>query len=135
MSDHLQEDNHTRAARRALFMEGLPVVTLGALALALGSGPDPGTTLRNGWLAATTVFTLSVVWLLVRAFRRADEYLRRIQLESMAVAFAAVMVALWLATALAAADVVDLRQVVPAILVAGPALWLVLADLRTRWHR
>lgn len=70
-----------------------------------------------------------------RAARRADEYLRKIQLESMAVAFAVVLVALQVATVLDAAGVVALHQLSRLILIGGVTLWLGLADLRTRPHR
>ena len=128
-------DASTRAARRAAFVDGFPVVILGGIALALGSNPDQTGSQKAWWLAVTAVFALTVAWVLVRAFRRADEYLRRVQLESMAVAFAAVLVSLQLAMVLDAADVVGLRGLIPLILIGGLAVWLVIADLRTRLHR
>ena len=128
-------DASTRAARRAAFVEGFPVVILGGIALALGSNPDQTGSQKAWWLAVTAVFALTVAWVLLRAFRRADEYLRRVQLESMAVAFAAVLVSLQLAMVLDAADVVGLRGLIPLILIGGLAVWLVIADLRTRLHR
>jgi hypothetical protein len=130
-----QEDQVTRAARRAVLLDGIPVSTLGIVALALGSNPDQTATQKAWWIATTTVFALAVAWVLVRAFRRADEYLRRIQLESMAVAFAAVLVGLQVATLLDAAGVVQLHQLAQLILLGGVAIWLVIADLRTRFHR
>lgn len=116
-------------------MDGAPVAALGGAALALGSSPDQSASRTAWWIAATAAFSLAVVWVLVRAFRRADEYLRRIQLESMAVAFAAVLVALQLATLLDSAGIVGLQHLAQLILIAGLALWLVLADMRTRLHR
>lgn len=130
-----QQDQRTLAARRAVLIDGLPVIALGAVALALGSAPNPGTTQKTWWIATTAVFTLAVAWVLWRAFRRADEYLRKIQLESMAVAFAAVLVALQVATLLDAAGIVQLHQLAQLILLGGIAVWLVIADLRTRLHR
>jgi hypothetical protein len=128
-------DQVTRDARRAVLIDGLPVVTLGGIALALGSDPDQTPSQKVWWIVTTAVFTLAVAWVLVRAFRRADEYLRKVQLESMAVAFAAVLVALQLATVLDAAGIVQLHQLVELILLGGVAIWLLIADLRTRLHR
>ncbi|MBB4914475.1 hypothetical protein [Streptosporangium saharense] len=135
MTKQAQQDQVTRAARRAVLIDGIPVATLGVVALALGSSPDQTTAQKTWWIAVTTVFTLSVAWVLLRAFRRADEYLRRIQLESMAVAFAAVLVGLQIATLLDAAGVVRLQQLAQLILLGGVAVWLLLADLRTRLNR
>lgn len=130
-----QQDQATRAARRAVLIDGLPVSTLGIVALALGSNPNPSTAQKAWWIAVTAAFSLAVAWVLVRAFRRADEYLRKIQLESMAIAFAAVLVALQVATLLDAAGVIQLRQLAQLILLGGMAIWFGIADLRTRLHR
>jgi positive regulator of sigma E activity len=130
-----QQDQVTRAARRAVLIDGLPVATLGPVALALGSDPDQSAAQKAWWIAVTAVFMLAVAWVLLRAFRRADEYLRKVQLESMAIAFAAVLVALQVATVLDAAGVVHLHQLTQLILIGGVAIWLVIADLRTRLHR
>src|SRR3954471_9516816 len=135
MAKQVQQDQLTRAARRAVLIDGIPVATLGAIALALGSNPDQSTAQKAWWIATTAVFSLAVAWVLLRAFRRADEYLRRIQLESMAVAFAAVLVGLQVATLLDAAGVVQLHQVAQLILIGGVGIWLTIADLRTRLHR
>jgi Kef-type K+ transport system membrane component KefB len=135
MTNEVHQDQVTRAARRAVLIDGLPVVALGAVALALGSSPDQSAAQKAWWIATTAVFTLAVAWVLVRAFRRADEYLRKIQLESMAVAFAAVLVALQLATLLDAAGVIPLHQLSQLILLGGITVWLLIADLRTRLHR
>ncbi|GAA2511141.1 hypothetical protein GCM10010201_02520 [Pilimelia columellifera subsp. columellifera] len=124
-----------RAARRAVLVDGLPVATLGAVALALGSNPDQSPGQRAWWITTTAAFSLAVVWVLLRAFRRADEYLRRVQLESMAVAFAAVLVSLQVATLLDAAGVVAIHQVTQLIIIGGLAIWLGIADLRTRLRR
>ena len=107
MRKQVEQDQATRAARQAGFIDGLPVVTLGAVALA---------------------------WVGLRAFRRADEYLRRIQLESMAIAFVAVLIGFAVATVLDSADVIELRQLTQPILIGGVAIWLVIADLRTRFR-
>ena len=130
-----QQDHVTRAARRAVLIDGLPVFVLGPVALALGSDPYQSAAQKAWWIAATALFTLAVAWALLRAFRRADEYLRKIQLESMAVAFAAVLVALQVATVLDSAGVIELHQLTQLILLGGVAIWLVIADLRTRLHR
>ena len=135
MANQMHQDQVTRRARRAVLIDGLPVATLGAVALALGSSPDQSTTLKAWWIATTAVFTLAVAWVLLRAFRRVDEYLRKIQLESMAIAFAAVLVALQLATLLDAAGIIQLHQVIQLILLGGVAIWLLIADLRTRLPR
>src|SRR4051794_17950824 len=135
MSNQGHQDQVTRGARRAVLIDGLPVATLGGVALALGSSPDQSTTQKAWWIATTAVFTLAVAWVLLRAFRRADEYLRKIQLESMAIAFAAVLVALQLATLLDAAGIIELHQVSQLILLGGVAIWLLIADLRPRLPR
>jgi hypothetical protein len=130
-----QQDQATRAARRAVLIDGLPVALLGPVALALGSQPDQSSTQKAWWIAVTVLFAVSVVWVLWRAFRRADEYLRKVQLESMAVAFAAVLVALQVATVLDATGIVELHQLTQLILIGGVVIWLTIADLRTRRHR
>jgi hypothetical protein len=135
MMKQARQDQVTRAARRAVLIDGLPVSTLGLVALALGSSPDPSATQKAWWIATAAAFTLAVAWALVRAFRRADEYLRKIQLESMAIAFATVLVALQTATLLDSAGVIQLHQLAQPIVIGGVATWLVIADLRTRLHR
>ncbi|MFC4066386.1 hypothetical protein [Actinoplanes subglobosus] len=130
-----QQDHSARAARRAVLVDGLPVVVLGWLALALGSDPDQTPAQKAWWIAATAVFALAMVWVLYRAFRRADEYLRKIQLESMAVAFAVVLVALQVAAVLDSAGIIEMRQVTQLIVIGGMAVWHVIADLRTRFNR
>ncbi|GAA3617262.1 hypothetical protein GCM10022419_123360 [Nonomuraea rosea] len=135
MAKQAEQDQVTRAARRAVLIDGIPVVTLGVIALTLGSNPDQSTAQKAWWIAITIVFTLAMAWVLLRAFRRADEYLRRIQLESMAIAFAAVLVALQVATLLDAASIIQLHQLAQLILLGGVAIWLFIADLRTRFHR
>ncbi len=135
MANEDREDQRTRAARRAALIDGIPVSTLGIVALALGSTPDPTTGQKTWWIATTAVFALSLAWVLLRAFRRADEYLRRIQLESMAIALAVVLVALQVATLLDAAEIIQLRQLTQLIVIGGVGIWLTIADLRTRFHR
>jgi hypothetical protein len=135
MAKQVQQDKVTRAARRAVLIDGIPVSTLGVIALALGSNPHQSTAQKAWWIATTTVFSLAVAWVLWRAFRRADEYLRRVQLESMAIAFAAVLVGLQVATLLDAAGIVQLHQLAQLILLGGVGIWLLIADLRTRFHR
>lgn len=135
MMKQQQQDQVTRAARRAVLIDGLPVSALGIVALALGSSPDQTATQKAWWIATAAVFTLAVAWTLLRAFRRADEYLRKIQLESMAIAFGAVLVGLQVATLLDAAGVVQLHQLAQPILIGGVGVWLVIADLRTRFQR
>lgn len=135
MAKQVQQDQVTRAARRAVLIDGIPVATLGGIALALGSTPDQSTAQKAWWIATTTAFTLAIAWVLLRAFRRTDEYLRRIQLESMAIAFAAVLVGLQVATLLDAAGIIRLHQFAQLILLGGVAVWLLIADLRTRLHR
>jgi cytochrome bd-type quinol oxidase subunit 2 len=138
MMTRTQDDEQSRldrAARRAVLVEGLPVVALGAVALALGSAPADTGRGDAGWAAVSMAFVLAVAWVLVRAFRRADEYQRKIQLESMAVAFAAVLVALQGAMLLDAVGVGNLRQSAQLVVIGGVLLWLLVADLRTRLHR
>jgi len=133
--DDMRQDTVTRAARRAVLVEGLPVGALGGVALALGSNPDQSDAQKAVWLGTSVAFALALVWVLTRAFRRADEYQRKIQLESMAVAFAAVLVGLQVAGLLDAVGIGDLRQQVQIVFIGGVVTWLVVADLRTRLHR
>jgi hypothetical protein len=135
MSDNARQDKVTRAARRAVLVEGTPVLVLGGAALMLGSTPDASPSQQVGWLVATALFVAAVVWVVYRAFGRADEYQRKVQLESMAVGFAAVLVGLQVAVALDAADVVPLPRLAQSLVVGGIAIWLVVADLRTRLQR
>lgn len=135
MVNQAQQDHVARPARRAVLIDGLPVVTLGWVALALGSSPDQNATQKAWWIAATGAFALAMAWVLLRAFRRADEYLRKIQLESMAVAFAVVLVALQVAAVLDSAGVIQLHQLTQPIIIGGMAIWHVTADLRTRFNR
>ncbi|WP_144122642.1 hypothetical protein [Catellatospora sichuanensis] len=135
MTEQAQQNEVARAARRAVLVDGLPVVTLGWVALALGSSPDQSATQKAWWIAATGVFALAMAWVMVRAFRRADEYLRKIQLESMAIAFAVVLVALQVAAVLDSADVIQVHQLTQLIIIGGMTIWHVTADLRTRFNR
>jgi putative Mn2+ efflux pump MntP len=135
MAEQAQRDHEARAARRIVLIDGLPVVALGWAALALGSSPDQTPAQKAWWIAATAVFALGMAWVLLRAFRRADEYLRKIQLESMAVALAVVLVALQVAAVLDSLEVIQLHQVTQLIIIGGMAVWHVTADLRTRFHR
>ncbi|MGN9910100.1 hypothetical protein ACTMTJ_21355 [Phytohabitans sp. LJ34] len=135
MAKEAQQAQVARAARRVVLIDGIPVVTLGCVALALGSSPDQSATQKAWWIAATGMFALAVAWVLLRAFRRADEYLRKVQLESMAIAFAVVLVALQVGTVLDSAGVVQLHQLTQPILIGGLAIWQVTADLRTRFNR
>src|SRR5256714_4385287 len=118
-----QQDQVTRAARRAVLIDGLPVSTLGVVALALGSSPNQSATQKAWWIATAAAFTLAVAWALLRAFRRADEYLRKIQLESMAIGFAVVLVALQVATLLDSAGVIQLHQLAQPIVIGGVPHW------------
>src|SRR4051794_23019021 len=99
------EAERDRAARRALFIDGTPVAVLGLIALPLGSQPASTATAKALWIGVTTLFVVAVVVVVYRAIRRADEYQRKIQLESMAVAFGAVLVALQIAGLLAASGI------------------------------
>ncbi|MEV4282575.1 hypothetical protein [Actinoplanes xinjiangensis] len=135
MAEQAQRDQEGRAARRVVLLDGLPVVVLGGVALALGSSPDQTPGQKAWWIAATVAFALGMAWVLLRAFRRADEYLRKIQLESMAVAFAVVLVALQVAAVLDAAGVIRLHQVTQLIIIGGMGVWHMTADLRTRFNR
>jgi drug/metabolite transporter (DMT)-like permease len=129
------DDRLTSSARRASLVDGIPVITLGGLTLGIGADPDQSASITAVWVALSAAFTLSIVWVFYRAFRRADEYQRKIQLESMAVAFGAVMVGLSVVGLLDAIDVGELKAHVQMVFIGGVMLWLVLVDLRTRFHR
>ena len=51
MTKQAQQDQVTRAARRAVLIDGLPVSTLGVVALALGSSPNQSATQKAWWIA------------------------------------------------------------------------------------
>jgi uncharacterized membrane protein YjfL (UPF0719 family) len=129
------EAERDRAARRALFIEGTPVVVLGLVALPLGSQPASTGTGKALFISVTALFVVAVVVVMYRAFRRADEYQRKIQLESMAVGFAAVLVALQIAGLLAASGIGELQQSFQLIIIGGILTWQGVADLRTRLAR
>ncbi|MFN8078777.1 MAG: hypothetical protein U0Q19_04355 [Kineosporiaceae bacterium] len=135
MTTDNQRSRADRAARNAILIEGLPVFLLGSVALTLGSNPDQTGAAEWTWLGLTLAFVLALVWVTVRNVRRKDEYLRKLQLESMAIAFAGVLVALQIATLLDATGRVALRLTIEPIIMGGIALWLLIADLRTRLHR
>jgi hypothetical protein len=116
-------------------VEGTPTALLGLAALALGSQPATTATGRALWLSVTTLFVLAVVLVVYRAFRRGDEYQRKVQLESMAVGFGAVLVALQVAGLLAASGIGDLQQSFQLIVIGGILVWQGVADLRTRLAR
>ena len=126
------EAEHDRAARRALLIEGTPVTALGLGALMLGSRPATTATEQALWVSVSALFVVAVVVVVCRAFRRADEYQRKIQLESMAVGFGAVLVALQIAGLLAASGIGDLRQSFQLSILGGILVWQSAADLRTR---
>lgn len=134
MSDERSSERE-RLARRASLVDGIPVVVLGGLALALGSSGDTGGGQEVVWLVTSVTFTLAVAWALVRGFRRADEFQRKIQLESMAVAFGVTVVALQIAGLLDAAGIGELRQSLQLIVIGGIAIWFLLADRRMRSAR
>ena len=129
------DSSRDRDARRAVLVEGLPVAVLGGAALALGSDPTRTDGVDWLWFGLSLLLVVSVAVVLVRNFRRGDEYQRKIQLESMAVAFAAVLLALQVAMLLDAVGIGSLRLAVPLIGFGGILVWLTVADLRTRLHR
>jgi hypothetical protein len=83
-------------------------------------------------MSVSALFVLAVVVVLFRVFRRADEYQRKVQLESMAVGFGAVLVALQVAGMLAASGIGNLRESFQPIVIVGVLVWQGVADLRTR---
>jgi len=129
------DSTRDRDARRAVLVEGLPVAVLGGATLALGSDPARTDGVDWLWFGLSVLLVVSVAVVLVRNVRRGDEYQRKIQLESMAVAFAAVLLALQVAMLLDAVGVGSLRLSVPLIGFGGILVWLTAADLRTRLHR
>jgi hypothetical protein len=129
---HFKPGNRDRAARRAVLVEGIPLFVLGFLSLSLGSRPATTTASRALWMSVSALFVLAVVVVLFRVFRRADEYQRKVQLESMAVGFGAVLVALQVAGMLAASGIGNLRESFQLIVIVGVLVWQGVADLRTR---
>src|ERR1035441_10895224 len=80
-----------RADRRAMAlpMAGFFPATVSAFAFAPNGGKSPWSVIL--WLSPI-IFVLWCVLAGVKSFRRADEYQQRVQLEAMAVGFAAVMI-------------------------------------------
>jgi hypothetical protein len=80
-----------RAGRRAMAlpMAGFFAATISAFALAPNGGTSTWSVIL--WLSPI-VFVLWCVLAGIKSFRRADEYQQRMQLEAMAVGFAAVMI-------------------------------------------
>ena len=135
MADTLGTSGHDERARRDALIDAIPVVVLGAGALALGSSPADTAARQAAWLGLSALFVLGITWVLVRRVRRGDEYERKIQFESMAVAFGAVLVALQVAGTLAAAGVGRMDASFELIVIGGILLWQLLAALRMRSGR
>jgi hypothetical protein len=97
--------------------------------------PDPSSTWKLLWSLSPIVPAVWLVWAQWRALRRADEYQRTIQLEAMAVGFAAMLVASFLGGLLDAADVGSPSQSLQITFMAGTIGWLVPLVLRSGRER
>ena len=87
------------------------------------------------WSLSPMVFVLWVVLAVVRSLGRADEYQRLVQLESMAVGFAAMMIVAIASSLLDAAKIVDTSNAGGFVLYAGVAAWtgpLLVKSMRAR---
>jgi hypothetical protein len=76
------------------------------------------------WSLSPLVFVLWVVLALVRSLRRADEYQRLVQLESLAVGFAVAMIVAITSSLLDAARIVSTHNAGGFVLYAGSAAWV-----------
>lgn len=128
------ESNQDLQTRRAALKDAIPVMILGFVALALGSQPSSGTT-EKLWFGLAIGFVCAIAWIIWRAFRRADEYQQRIQLEGMAVGFAFVVIALQIASLLDAMGVGSLKVAQQLIIAGGVLTWLLVAAIRHRQTR
>jgi hypothetical protein len=80
---------------------------------------------------------LPALWIVraVRSLRRADEYQRRRQLEALALGFAVLMMGIFTAGLLEAADAGVLRQTVQISFIAGTLTWILALLYKTQWSR
>lgn len=87
------------------------------------------------WSLSPMIFVLWVALALLKSLRRADEYQRLMQLESMAVGFAAAMIVAIASSLLDAARIVHTSNAGGFVLYAGVAAWtgtLWFTSMRTR---
>jgi hypothetical protein len=84
------------------------------------------------WSFAPLVPFLWLMWTQVRALRRADEYQRRVQLEALAIGFAAMVILSLVAGLLDGAGMGNPRQSLQVINVGGLLIWVAALGVLSR---
>lgn len=132
--------NHQRLSasdltrQRALLRDTVPAVVL--LVVVQGSllllDPDGGASAWNlVWSLLPLVPVVWLVWAQIRSLRRADEYQRIVQLESMAIGFGVVVVLALTGGLLDAAGIGDPRQSLQVTFIAGILAWILSLAIKT----
>jgi hypothetical protein len=127
-----------RRRDRAALRDVLPAVVL--LCVTQGSlialDPDGRSNAWNVMWSVLPVFpALWLVWAQVRRVRRADEFQRIIELESMATAFGAALIALLVGGLLDAGGIGTARQSLQVAFIGSILVWLATLAIKTRAAR
>ena len=126
------------ARDRAALRDVLPgvVVLVAAQGSLLVLDPDAGASAWNlTWSLLPVVPALWLVWAQLRSLRRADEYQRVMQLEAMAIGFAAVLVLSLVGGLLDAAGVGSARQSLQVTFIGGTLTWVTALTINLRRTR
>lgn len=126
------------ARDRAALRDVLPgvVVLVAAHGSLLVLDPDAGASAWNlTWSLLPVVPALWLVWAQLRSLRRADEYQRVMQLEAMAIGFAAVLVLSLVGGLLDAAGVGSARQSLQVTFIGGTLTWVTALTINLRRTR
>jgi len=109
---------------------GLLLVTQGSLILA-----DPGrpsNALQVAWALSPMIAILWLAWVQVQSLRRADEFQRVVQLESLAIGFGAMVIVGLSGGLLDGADIGDPGQSLQLTLGIGVVTWVLALPARSR---
>lgn len=135
-TDENRSSKSDKIRARAELLDWLPaVVLLGLLAVISEFGWfGANSSLRLLWSLLNLIPALLIVRAVVRSVSRADEYQSRRQLRALAVGFGVMMMAIFTAGLLQAADVGDLRQLVQISFIGSIVVWVavLVASTRTR---
>jgi hypothetical protein len=132
-----RQSSSERIRARAQIRDWLPaLILLGALAaiaeLGLFGANGSGKLL---WSLLNLVPALWIVRAVVRSLRRADEYQRLAQLQSLAIGFGTLMMAIFTAGLLDAAGVGNLRQSVQIAFIGSTLVWIAALLIKTQRTR
>lgn len=117
-----QDREQARATLRDSVAPGVLLVAASAIGTAApGQGLTPGNLL---WAGLTLAAVALLVRSEVRGLRRADEYQRRLQLEALAVGFAAVLVLLVIGGVVVGTGLGEARPWLTVAMVGGVLAWL-----------